>query len=75
MMGTPAYMAPEQVRGGEVDARADLYAMGVVFYRLTTSKLPFKGDTAFSMVQSQVNDPPTPAISFRHDLPAWVDEV
>ena len=75
MMGTPAYMAPEQVRGGEVDARADLYAMGVVFYRLTTSKLPFKGDTAFSMVQSQVNDPPTPALSFRHDLPAWVDEV
>jgi len=75
MMGTPAYMAPEQVRGGEVDARADLYAMGVVFYRLTTSKLPFKGDTAFSMVQSQVNDLPTPAISFRHDLPAWVDEV
>ena len=75
MMGTPAYMAPEQVRGGEVDARADLYAMGVVFYRLTTSKLPFKGDTAFSMVQSQVNDPPTPAVSFRHDLPAWVDEV
>ena len=75
MMGTPAYMAPEQVRGGEVDARADLYAMGVVFYRLTTSKLPFKGDTAFSMVQSQVNDPPTPAVAFRHDLPAWVDEV
>ena len=75
MMGTPAYMAPEQVRGGDVDARADLYAMGVVFYRLTTSKLPFKGDTAFSMVQSQVNDPPTPALSFRHDLPAWVDEV
>src|SRR6187455_976830 len=75
MMGTPAYMAPEQVRGGEVDARADLYAMGVVFYRLTTSKLPFKGDTAFSMVQSQVNDLPTPALSFRHDLPAWVDEV
>jgi serine/threonine-protein kinase len=75
MMGTPAYMAPEQVRGGDVDARADLYAMGVVFYRLTTSRLPFKGDTAFSMVQSQVNDPPTPAVSFRHDLPAWVDEV
>jgi serine/threonine protein kinase len=75
MMGTPAYMAPEQVRGGEVDARADLYAMGVVFYRLTTSKLPFKGDTAFSMVQSQVNDPPTPALTFRHDLPGWVDEV
>ena len=75
MMGTPAYMAPEQVRGGDVDARADLYAMGVVFYRLTTSKLPFKGDTAFAMVQSQVNDVPTPVGTIRADLPSWVDDV
>lgn len=75
MMGTPAYMAPEQVRGGDVDARADLYAMGVVFYRLTTGKLPFKGDTAFAMVQSQVNEPPTPIGTIRSDLPPWVDEI
>jgi serine/threonine-protein kinase len=75
MMGTPAYMAPEQVRGGDVDARADLYAMGVVFYRLTTGKLPFKGDTAFAMVQSQVNEPPTPIATIRADLPPWVDEI
>jgi len=75
MMGTPAYMAPEQVRGGEVDSRADLYAMGVVFYRLTSGKLPFKGDTAFAMVQSQVNEPPTPIATIRSDLPTWVDEI
>jgi len=75
MMGTPAYMAPEQVRGGDVDARADLYAMGVVFYRLTSGKLPFKGDTAFAMVQSQVNEPPTPIGTIRADLPPWVDEI
>src|SRR6187431_213358 len=60
MMGTPAYMAPEQVQGGEVDARADLYAMGVVFYRLATAALPFKGETPFAMAQSQLTTPPTP---------------
>ena len=75
MMGTPAYMSPEQVRGAEIDARADLYAMGVVFYRLTTGKLPFKGDTPFAMAQSQVNDPPTPVSLFRSDLPPWVEQV
>jgi serine/threonine-protein kinase len=73
MMGTPAYMAPEQVMGHEIDARADLYAMGVVFYRLSSGKLPFKGDTPFAMAQSQVSDPPAPIGTFRTDLPAWVE--
>src|SRR5262245_23585603 len=41
MMGTPAYMAPEQVLGEDIDARADLYAMGVVLYHLLTAQLPF----------------------------------
>jgi len=75
MMGTPAYMAPEQVKGGDIDARADLYAMGVVFYRLTTAVLPFKGATPFAMAQSQVSDPPTPVALVRTDLPAWVGEI
>ena len=75
MMGTPSYMAPEQVMGREIDARADLYAMGVVFYRLVTAKLPFKGDTPFAMAQSQVNDPPLPVGTFRADLPSWVEQV
>ena len=74
-MGTPAYMAPEQVMGTEVDARADLYAMGVVFYRLTVGKLPFKGETPFAMAQSHVSDPPTPIGLFRTDLPPWVEAI
>ena len=75
MMGTPAYMAPEQVMGHEIDARADLYAMGVVFYRLTTARLPFKGDTPFAMAQSQVNEMPTPIGLMRSDLPTWVEQL
>ena len=71
MMGTPAYMAPEQVLGGEIDARADLYAVGVLLYRLLSRELPFKADTAIAMAQKQVADAPTPIRSFRPDLPPW----
>jgi eukaryotic-like serine/threonine-protein kinase len=75
MMGTPAYMAPEQVLGGEIDGRADLYAVGVVLYRLLSAQLPFSADTAIAMVQKQVNEPPTPITQFQPDLPSWCEQV
>jgi eukaryotic-like serine/threonine-protein kinase len=75
MMGTPAYMAPEQVRGEEIDARADLYAIGVVLYHLVTAALPFKGNTPFEMAQSRLRDQPTPVRSVRADLPPWLGQV
>lgn len=75
MMGTPAYMAPEQVLSHEIDSRADLYAMGVVMYRLTTGRLPFNGATPFALAQSQVNDPPTPIRTARQGLPEWLEQV
>ncbi len=71
MMGTPAYMAPEQVLGREIDGRADLYSVGVVLYRLLTGHLPFNADTAISMVQMQISEAPTPILNFRSDLPPW----
>ena len=75
MMGTPAYMAPEQVLGREIDGRADLYSVGVVLYRLLTGRLPFNADTAISMVQMQISEPPTPLVTFRPDLPAWCTAI
>jgi eukaryotic-like serine/threonine-protein kinase len=75
MMGTPAYMAPEQVLGGEIDGRADLYAVGVVLYRLLSGQLPFSADTAIAMVQKQVNESPTPIGQFQPDLPPWCARV
>src|SRR6476661_4100768 len=75
MMGTPAYMAPEQVLGGEIDGRADLYAVGVVLYRLLSGQLPFSADTAIAMVQKQVNESPTPITQFQPDLPPWCERV
>jgi serine/threonine protein kinase len=75
MMGTPAYMAPEQVLGREIDGRADLYSVGVVLYRLLSGHLPFKADTAISMVQMQISQPPTPIVNFRSDLPDWCSAI
>ncbi len=75
MMGTPAYMAPEQVLGQTIDRRADLYSVGVLFYRLLTRELPFQADTAIAMAQKQVAEPPTPLGTFRADLPPWCEDV
>ena len=72
LMGTPAYMAPEQVTGDDIDARTDLYAFGVVFYYLVTAKLPFKGETPFAMAQSRVLNQHTPIGLVRDGLPAWI---
>jgi serine/threonine protein kinase len=71
MMGTPAYMSPEQVLCQEVDGRSDLYSVGVMFYRLLTGRLPFESDTAIGMVQKQISDTPTPARRHRAELPEW----
>ena len=75
MMGTPAYMAPEQVLGEEVDGRADLYSVGVLFYRLLSRQLPFQADTAIAMAQKQVAEAPTPLATFRPGLPPWCEAI
>jgi serine/threonine-protein kinase len=75
MIGTPAYMAPEQGLGEEVDERTDLYSVGVMFYRLLTATLPFKADTPIAMLHKQVLDTPTPLHVHRAGLPPWCDTV
>ena len=75
MVGTPAYMSPEQVLGGEVDGRADLYAIGVVLYRLLTTQLPFNAESGIAMVQKQINDQPTPVRQLRTELPQLCEEI
>jgi eukaryotic-like serine/threonine-protein kinase len=75
LMGTPAYMSPEQVVGEEVDGRSDLYSVGVLFYRLLTGALPFNADTALGMLQRQIRDNPTPLHEHQPDLPDWCDEI
>ena len=58
VMGTPAYMSPEQARGEKVDFRSDIYALGVVIYELFTSRTPFEGDTPVAVIMKHIHDPP-----------------
>ncbi len=75
LMGTPAYMSPEQVLGEEVDGRSDLYSVGVLFYRLLTGALPFAADTALGMLQRQIRDTPIPLSAHRSGLPDWCETI
>jgi serine/threonine protein kinase len=60
VFGTPEYMCPEQALGKEVDARGDLYAVGVVLYQMLTKRLPFLGDTAVAYITQHVSAKPPP---------------
>ena len=75
LMGTPAYISPEHVRGEAVDERADLYAVGVIFYRLLTGRLPFDADSTVVMLQKHVSERPTALREHRPDLPRWCDAI
>jgi serine/threonine-protein kinase len=68
IIGTPAYMSPEQACGEEVDHRADLYSCGIVLYQLLTGKLPFQAASTRQIIMKQVSSPPPPFASVRPDL-------
>jgi serine/threonine protein kinase len=75
VVGSPAYMSPEQIRGGILTHQSDIYSLGVVMYRLLTGKLPFAGNSPQSLAYSILNtDPPRPS-SLRPTLPPVLDGV
>ncbi|MGH2361282.1 MAG: serine/threonine-protein kinase, partial [bacterium] len=61
IMGTPAYMSPEQVTGGEIDSRSDLFSMGILLYLMLVGEKPFPGDTAAVMFKIVYEDPTLPS--------------
>jgi serine/threonine-protein kinase len=71
-IGTPAYMAPEQIAGEHVDARADVYALAVVGYEMVTGVRPFTGSSAQSILAAHMTEPPPPVRQQRPELPARV---
>jgi tRNA A-37 threonylcarbamoyl transferase component Bud32 len=69
VLGTPAYMAPEQARGGTVDGRADLFSLGAVLYRMATGRKPFAGLEVTVVLASLQNDEPTPPRALNPAVP------
>src|SRR5215468_6892953 len=73
MLGTPHYMAPEQVRGKPVDARTDIYALGALAYHLVCGRPPFAGDNPIAIGFAHISEPVLPPRQLRKDMPAGLE--
>ncbi|GHO75711.1 hypothetical protein KSD_34820 [Ktedonobacter sp. SOSP1-85] len=74
-VGTPDYMAPEQVIGSDVDQRADLYSLGVILFQMLTGTTPFQGETPMQIAAQQLQVPPPSPQALRPDLPLAAAQV
>jgi serine/threonine protein kinase/DNA-binding CsgD family transcriptional regulator len=75
IIGTPAYLSPEQAQGMRLDPRTDIYSTGVVLYELVTGVLPFDADDIGSILLQQVKKPPTPPSKHVPDIPKALEDV
>ncbi|WP_020470120.1 protein kinase domain-containing protein [Zavarzinella formosa] len=75
LLGTPAYMAPEQANGETIDHRCDLFSLGVLLYRLITGKSPFIGPTVMATLTNLATKEPTPITKLRPDCPASLADL
>jgi serine/threonine protein kinase/tetratricopeptide (TPR) repeat protein len=75
MIGTPEYMSPEQVEGKEADHRADIYSLGVILYEMVTGRVPFEGDTPFSIGVKQKSEIPRPPKEVNVQTPEGLNRV
>jgi hypothetical protein len=76
LLGTPLYMSPEQCMSQkDVDARTDIYSLGVILYELVTGKRPFDGDGVYAIISMHINDPPAPPATLRPDLPPMLEAI
>ena len=75
MIGTPAYMSPEQAQGLRVDLRTDIYSLGIVLYEMVTGRVPFEADTPLAVILKHVSEPLPLPTSLKPDVPPAVERV
>ncbi|HLB49915.1 MAG TPA: serine/threonine-protein kinase [Anaerolineales bacterium] len=75
ILGTPAYMSPEQARGEKLDVRSDIYSLAVMLYEVLAGQLPFKSNTAMGFIQKHLIETPPPITSIKPDLPDDLDDI
>jgi tetratricopeptide (TPR) repeat protein/TolB-like protein len=75
LVGTPQYMAPEQVRGEVADERADIYALGIILYELLTGSRPFKGNSGWEIALQRLQGPPVPADRLNPEIPPDLQRI
>ncbi|MFP4083103.1 MAG: protein kinase domain-containing protein [Candidatus Aminicenantes bacterium] len=75
MMGTPEYMSPEQVEGKEVDKRSDIYSLGIILYEMVTGKVPFEGDTPFTIGMKHKSEKPKNPKELNTQIPDDLNRV
>jgi serine/threonine-protein kinase len=74
-VGTRLYLSPEQLRGHDVEGRADVYAMGVVLFELITGRMVFEANSEYDLLMAQLNTPPPPASGIVSGIPVTLDEL
>ena len=75
IIGTPAYMSPEQVTGGKIDHRTDLWSVGVILYEMLAGKNPFRGESRQATFQKILSDEPSPVTLLNDKVPAELDRI
>ena len=75
VMGTASYLSPEQAQGGPIDARSDIYSVGIVLYEMLTGRPPFAGDSAVSVAMQHVQEAPVPPSQTVSGIPPTLDSI